>query len=231
MAKWREEMWNEMAGSREMEVETMTNPSIKPGYVSVSTSTMRLSPRPHIPWLMLLVLMIISFATSFTSYSSIIGRISTTALSANASDGDRHHRRNKVFIIAASTVAVPLLCSLDFISITDRSPAPILPMIYPPAAHAIQAKNEALCNTGFFTNVGAWYCTDIGNIGDEGKPTPMSVNSESSVNSLMSKFNIDGVIIGDETTVGSRNGVRGEEDGKRKFGKRQTKSNGNRIDE
>ena len=178
--------------------------------------------------------MIISFATSFTPYSTIIRRISTTALSANASDDtsrDRHHPHNRRFILAVSTFAVPLFCSLDIISITDQYSAKSLPILHPTAAHAIQAKNEALCNTGFFTNVGAWYCTDIGNIGDEGKPTPMSVNSESSVNSLMSKFNIDGGIIGDETTVGSRNGVRGEEDGKQKFGKRQTKSNGNRIDE
>ena len=28
--------------------------------------------------------------------------------------------------------------------------------IVPREAHAIKEKNEALCNTGFFTNVGAW---------------------------------------------------------------------------
>jgi len=61
----------------------------------------------------------------------------------------------------------------------------------PPSAYALQERNEALCNTGFFTNVGAWYCTDIGNIGDEGKSKPISEESVASVDSLMSKFNID----------------------------------------
>jgi hypothetical protein len=36
------------------------------------------------------------------------------------------------------------------------------PALRPPVAQALQEKNEMLCNTGFFTNVGAWYCTDIG---------------------------------------------------------------------
>ena len=37
-----------------------------------------------------------------------------------------------------------------------------------------------------------WQGTDIGNIGDEGKSKPISVEAEASVDSLMSKFNIDG---------------------------------------
>jgi hypothetical protein len=48
-----------------------------------------------------------------------------------------------------------------------------------------------LCGTGFFTNVGAWYCTDIGNIGDEGSSKPLSKQEASSVDSLMSKFNFE----------------------------------------
>ena len=48
-----------------------------------------------------------------------------------------------------------------------------------------------LCGTGFFTNVGAWYCTDIGNIGDEGSSKPLSKQEKSSVDSLMSKFNFE----------------------------------------
>jgi hypothetical protein len=62
---------------------------------------------------------------------------------------------------------------------------------HPPPAYALKEKNEVLCNTGFFTNVGAWYCTDIGNIGDEGQVKPLSKNDEASVDSLMSKFNFD----------------------------------------
>jgi hypothetical protein len=57
-------------------------------------------------------------------------------------------------------------------------------------AQAIQERNEALCSTGFFTNVGAWYCTDIGNIGDEGKSKDLSVEAMSTVDSLMSKFDM-----------------------------------------
>jgi hypothetical protein len=66
-----------------------------------------------------------------------------------------------------------------------------LDMNHPPPAYALQEKNEVLCNTGFFTNVGAWYCTDIGNIGDEGASKPLSAKDEVSVDSLMSKFNFD----------------------------------------
>lgn len=64
-------------------------------------------------------------------------------------------------------------------------------MHHPPSAYALKEKNEVLCNTGFFTNVGAWYCTDIGNIGDEGQVKPLSKKDETSVDSLMGKFNFD----------------------------------------
>ena len=59
-------------------------------------------------------------------------------------------------------------------------------------AFALKERNEALCSTGFFTNVGAWYCTDIGNIGDEGKSKDLSPEAESAVDSLMSKFDDSG---------------------------------------
>ena len=61
-----------------------------------------------------------------------------------------------------------------------------------------------LCGTGFFTNVGAWYCTDIGNIGDEGSSKPLSKQEASSVDSLMSKFNFeDDNATNDESSSGS----------------------------
>ncbi|KAL9181877.1 hypothetical protein ACHAXT_012220 [Thalassiosira profunda] len=66
------------------------------------------------------------------------------------------------------------------------------PSVAPPPAHALQEKNELLCGTGFFTNVGAWYCTDIGNIGDEGRSKPMSGEAAASVDSLMGKFDLEG---------------------------------------
>mmetsp|Transcript_7450 Transcript_7450/g.11124 ORF Transcript_7450/g.11124 Transcript_7450/m.11124 type:complete len:168 (-) Transcript_7450:36-539(-) len=88
----------------------------------------------------------------------------------------------KRFTIASTLAIIP------FLGWDNHNPT----IIQPPAAYALQERNEALCNTGFFTNVGAWYCTDIGNIGDEGKPKPMSGDAETSVDSLMSKFDLDG---------------------------------------
>lgn len=81
-------------------------------------------------------------------------------------------------------------------------------MHHPPPAYALKEKNEVLCNTGFFTNVGAWYCTDIGNIGDEGQVKPLSKKDESSVDSLMSKFNFDDsstFIEGDSSSSSNQN--------------------------
>ena len=73
----------------------------------------------------------------------------------------------------------------------------------PPPAYALQERNEVLCGTGFFTNVGAWYCTDIGNIGDEGSSKPLSKQEASSVDSLMSKFNLDDSTTAEESSSGS----------------------------
>eukprot|EP00578_Thalassiosira_sp_NH16_P014965 CAMPEP_0181108730 /NCGR_PEP_ID=MMETSP1071-20121207/17789_1 /TAXON_ID=35127 /ORGANISM="Thalassiosira sp., Strain NH16" /LENGTH=253 /DNA_ID=CAMNT_0023192359 /DNA_START=58 /DNA_END=817 /DNA_ORIENTATION=+ len=101
-------------------------------------------------------------------------------------------------------------------------------IMHPPAAYALKERNEALCNTGFFTNVGAWYCTDIGNIGDEGLSKPLGDEAERSVDSLMSKFDLGG----DIDVVGSDSGGRadggsGRDDGsgeKRMVGEREAGS-------
>lgn len=187
---------------------------------------------------LILVLLIVSSSNSFI-LSSTGDRIASTSFSHqslsavardDSSDDHRQHRDIR-FTVAASTFAIPLLFSLDTITITDQTPAPLFSTFHPPAAQAIQAKNEALCNTGFFTNVGAWYCTDIGNIGDEGKPKPMSEDAESSVNSLMSKFNIDGeTIVVDDDTPG-KNGGRGSEDRRQTLDKRQANKNYDAIDQ
>mmetsp|Transcript_18515 Transcript_18515/g.22981 ORF Transcript_18515/g.22981 Transcript_18515/m.22981 type:complete len:167 (+) Transcript_18515:88-588(+) len=58
-----------------------------------------------------------------------------------------------------------------------------------PAA-AIKERNEALCKTGFFTNIAAYYCTDLGNIADEGYGRSLSVSEENTMGSLMSKFDL-----------------------------------------
>lgn len=84
---------------------------------------------------------------------------------------------------------------------------------HPPPAYALKEKNAVLCNTGFFTNVGAWYCTDIGNIGDEGQVKPLSKNDEASVDSLMSKFDFD-----DDSSTTEGNSA-GKRDGDEESGK------------
>ena len=102
-------------------------------------------------------------------------------LAALDDDNNDRHRDYKRFIIASAFAIVPYF---------GWDPQSTI-MVIPPAAHALQEKNEVLCNTGFFTNVGAWYCTDIGNIGDEGKSKALSDEANASVDSLMSKFGFD----------------------------------------
>jgi len=60
----------------------------------------------------------------------------------------------------------------------------------PTRANAIQERNEVLCKTGFFTNIGQWYCTDIGNIADEGKSGELSKTQDKTADSLMSKVGL-----------------------------------------
>ena len=58
-------------------------------------------------------------------------------------------------------------------------------------ASALQARNEALCGTGFFTNIALYKCTDIGDISDEGRSRPLSTTEEGSMQSLMDKMGMD----------------------------------------
>jgi hypothetical protein len=60
----------------------------------------------------------------------------------------------------------------------------------PPPAQAIQERNELLCGTGFFTNIGQWYCTELGNIADEGKSGELSKQQDQTADSLMSKLGL-----------------------------------------
>lgn len=57
-------------------------------------------------------------------------------------------------------------------------------------ANAIKERNEALCKTGFFTNIGQWYCTDIGNIADEGQAGDLSKSQDETADSLMTKLGL-----------------------------------------
>lgn len=59
------------------------------------------------------------------------------------------------------------------------SPAPV---------YAIKERNEALCGTGFFTNIWQYKCTDLGDISDEGETKALSSGEEQATNSLLSKL-------------------------------------------
>ena len=56
------------------------------------------------------------------------------------------------------------------------------------SAHAVQERNEALCSTGFFTNIWQARCTELGDITDEGVGRDLSTTEETSVDSLFSKL-------------------------------------------
>ena len=69
-------------------------------------------------------------------------------------------------------------------------------------ALALKPNNEALCGTGFFTNIAQYKCTDIGDISDEGKSRKVSAEEDSRMDSLMSKFG-DLDLSGSSTAGGS----------------------------
>jgi hypothetical protein len=60
-----------------------------------------------------------------------------------------------------------------------------------PAVNALQERNDALCGTGFFTNIWQYKCTVVGDIEDEGTPKDLSAEEKDTVDSLMSKFNLE----------------------------------------
>ena len=57
-------------------------------------------------------------------------------------------------------------------------------------ANALQERNEALCSTGFFTNIWQYKCTVVGDIEDEGVAKELSSDDERTVDSLLSKLSI-----------------------------------------
>mmetsp|Transcript_28646 Transcript_28646/g.60448 ORF Transcript_28646/g.60448 Transcript_28646/m.60448 type:complete len:178 (-) Transcript_28646:1734-2267(-) len=155
------------------------------GALSQHAPLLRRFPLP-----LMLLLLTVSFSHAFTTPQKQI-------ISDDATVGRSLQQDFKRFTIASTLAIAPFLGGWDDV----HNPT----VIQPPAAHALQKKNEVLCNTGFFTNVGAWYCTDIGNIGDEGKPKALSTDAETSIDSLMGKFDLDG---GDFTdTLAGKNEV------------------------
>lgn len=55
---------------------------------------------------------------------------------------------------------------------------------------ALKERDEALCSTGFFTNIWEFRCTEIGDISDEGASRDLSSSELGATESLMSKLNV-----------------------------------------
>jgi len=60
----------------------------------------------------------------------------------------------------------------------------------PLPATAVQERNEALCGTGFFTNIWQYKCTDLGDISDEGIGKELSSSETTAADALLSKMNL-----------------------------------------
>lgn len=68
----------------------------------------------------------------------------------------------------------------------------------PQPAMALKERNEALCGTGFFTNIAQYMCTEIGDISDEGRYQPLTNKEEGSMQSLLDKMGMEDIVIVDE---------------------------------
>ena len=55
---------------------------------------------------------------------------------------------------------------------------------------ALEARNEIVCGTGFFTNIAQYKCTEIGDISDEGKVKTVNADEVKSMESLLGKMGI-----------------------------------------
>ncbi|CAJ1899893.1 unnamed protein product [Cylindrotheca closterium] len=75
------------------------------------------------------------------------------------------------------SVLMHSLQAIAFASVVDAKPA-----------LALKERNEALCGTGFFTNIAQYMCTDIGDISDEGKSRKVTDSELSSMDSLLGKL-------------------------------------------
>jgi hypothetical protein len=104
----------------------------------------------------------VPLAHAFTQQSSPT-RVTTRIKAIIEDDNGRILSQHDVQrFLVASTLAIASLFVGGTTIHNDGRPTLSFSILMPPAAHALKEKNEVLCNTGFFTNVGAWYCTDIG---------------------------------------------------------------------
>jgi hypothetical protein len=121
--------------------------------------------------MLLLIVMIISL--DYTTGLSQASKSSSTPTRENARFESSPSLRRRQLLVKQSASTFAFLLS-------TTSPA-----------LALQEKNEALCNTGFFTNIWQYKCTDLGDIEDEGKSRKLSSSEESATESLMSKLMMD----------------------------------------
>lgn len=77
-------------------------------------------------------------------------------------------------------------------SFTSRTLAILfVPLLnFPQESEALQKKNEALCDTGFFEHIYEYRCTAIGDISDEAKSKVMDDKMKNSADLLMEKLGL-----------------------------------------
>ena len=82
---------------------------------------------------------------------------------------------------------------------------------FPVRVDALKERNEALCSTGFFTNIAQWYCTDIGDISDEGVGRSLSQVEENAADSLLNKIDFDNDATMDKEQIATNNSDNSDE--------------------
>lgn len=86
------------------------------------------------------------------------------------------------------------------------------------AAWAAQPRNEALCKTGFFTNIAQRMCTDIGDITEDGLSKDLTKSELGVTEGLLGKLNLD---LGNTDVKETENANNSEKDEVAKDGDKQ----------
>jgi hypothetical protein len=115
---------------------------------------------------------------SFSWLHSVFGLVQQTQQAATPCSPPLQISRRKWFVVSAAAPAPVLMA---FCVVAAR----------PQAALAVKERNEALCGTGFFTNIWEYRCTELGDIADEGIGKSFSASELGTADSLLSKLNLD----------------------------------------
>lgn len=126
---------------------------------------------------------------------------STTTTGLLSSVHPKHHSRARLPPSSSSTslsscpdIPNQSRCQLFQSAAAMVSTASVVLMLFQPApAYAVKERNEALCGTGFFTNIAQYMCTEVGNISDEGSSRKMNDQELSSTESLLNKLSTSSV--------------------------------------